>query len=113
MGTPATCLVRKLRILFPDSGKRKQALRELLRYGNTPHEPEPERVRLAILKLSGGDLDELKATVEGAKEDWRDVVSWAERPRQTRLQLGNHKLHVHESQRIEQEDRNEWTQWLT
>ncbi len=36
-----------------------------------------ERVRFAILKLSGGDLSRLRSAVEHAKVDWRDVLMWA------------------------------------
>jgi len=32
---------------------------------------------LAILKLSKGDLAELKSLVKAAKEDFRDVIYWA------------------------------------
>ena len=87
-------------------------MNELLRYGVSSDEPEPERVRLAILKLAGSDSDKLKQTVEGAKEDWEDIVSWAERPRETRSQRGNHKLHENQMRKIQQEDRDEWDSWL-
>ena len=33
-----------------------------------------ERVRFAVLKLSGGSLDRLRAAVESARQDWRDVL---------------------------------------
>jgi len=33
-----------------------------------------ERVRFAVLKLSGGDLDKLRRTVHDAQRDWRDVL---------------------------------------
>lgn len=49
-------------------------------YGVEPHEPERERVPLAILKLSGGDADRVLATVEAANRDYRDVLRWAEYP---------------------------------
>ena len=49
-------------------------------YGLEPHERERERVQLAILKLSGGDVDRLLATVQAANRDCRDVLWWAEYP---------------------------------
>ena len=49
-------------------------------YGVEPHEPERERVQLAILKLSEGDVARLLATVEAANKDYRDVLWWAEYP---------------------------------
>jgi len=33
-----------------------------------------ERIRFAVLKLSGGDLDALERAVGLAKTDWRDVL---------------------------------------
>ena len=36
-----------------------------------------ERVRFAVLMLSGGDVDKLRAMVEHAQRDWRDVLVWA------------------------------------
>jgi hypothetical protein len=36
-----------------------------------------EQIRFAALKLSRGDLGRLRATIEQAKVDWRDVVLWA------------------------------------
>jgi hypothetical protein len=37
-----------------------------------------ERVRFAVLKLSDGDLEQLRITVEQAKVDWRDVLVGAD-----------------------------------
>lgn len=108
MPTLAEHLDRKLRGLYPDPANRRLALNELLRYEGT----EVERVRLAILKLAGNNLDELMQTVDGAKEDPEDIVSWAERPRATRLRMGNHKLHENQRQKIQTEDRDEWDSWL-
>jgi ABC transporter substrate binding protein len=51
--------------------------REILRaYGAAPHERERERVQLAILSLSHGDLGELHQLVARAKQDYRDVLYW-------------------------------------
>jgi len=33
-----------------------------------------DRVRLAVLKLSSGDLQKLKREIEAAKRDWRDTL---------------------------------------
>ena len=33
-----------------------------------------ERIRFAVLKLSGGDLNKLQAAIEGAALDWRDIL---------------------------------------
>jgi hypothetical protein len=112
MATLASYVDRKLQGLYPELSKRRAALNELLRYGGSRNEPEPERVRLAVLKLAGSHLVELKKMVDGAKEDWEDVVSWAERPRETRCQLANRKLHENQRQKIQKEDQDEWESWL-
>lgn len=49
-----------------------------MRYGVEPHERECERVWLALVKLSGGDIGRLAALVEEAKMDMRNVLLWAE-----------------------------------
>jgi hypothetical protein len=41
---------------------------------------EANRVRRAIVSLSGGQLDELAYYVERANQDYRDVLYWAEYP---------------------------------
>jgi hypothetical protein len=33
-----------------------------------------ERIRIAVLKLSGADLDALRRAIDLAKVDWRDVL---------------------------------------
>jgi len=41
-----------------------------------------ERIRLAVLKLSGGNLSDLKRFISIANVDWRDVLALAEAPEQ-------------------------------
>ena len=36
-----------------------------------------DRIRYAVLKLSGGDLDELRKAIRIAQQDWRDALVWA------------------------------------
>ena len=50
-------LQAKLLKLFPDPEKRGAAEAELRRYGTESCENEPSRVRLAVLKISGGGLE--------------------------------------------------------
>lgn len=56
----------------------EQVLEALALYGTESFEREPERVRLAILKLSEGDPDRLCHFVDSAKADYRDVLYWTE-----------------------------------
>ena len=75
-------------------------------------EPEHESVQLAILKLSKGNLDTLRWDVKVAKEDYRDVLSWAEYPEEIcisswRLDRSDPKL-----LEIRRRDREQSLAWL-
>jgi hypothetical protein len=39
-----------------------------------------ERIQVAILKVSTGDLDRLRHNIEVARKDYRDVLWWSEVP---------------------------------
>ncbi|MFO0706618.1 MAG: DUF1851 domain-containing protein [Nitrospira sp.] len=65
--------------LFP-SRSAKTVLELVDLYGVEAHEPERERVQMAILALSQGNEDKLLRFVEAAKQDYRDVLYWAEYP---------------------------------
>ena len=49
-------------------------------YGTVTHEPERDRVQRAVLVLSAGNIDKLLHNVTAAKQDYRDVLYWAEHP---------------------------------
>lgn len=51
----------------------EQALR---RYGGKSHHRDVEWMRLAILELSGGRLDDVEHYVSEADGDWRDIGHW-------------------------------------
>ena len=53
------------------------ALEWVTLYGNKPEEPDAEAVRLAILKLAEGNLEQLKTYVRMAKEDYEQVMTAA------------------------------------
>jgi hypothetical protein len=53
-------------------------LTALDQYGVEPYEREVERVQLAIIELSGGDMDRLLHFVQVAKTDYRNVLAWQE-----------------------------------
>jgi hypothetical protein len=66
----AKAVEARLSLLFP--GTRATAARDVLR-------PEQsERVLVAVLTLSQGDLDRLQYFSDAADADWRDVLYWAE-----------------------------------
>jgi hypothetical protein len=54
-------------------------------YGVESHERERERVQLAILKLSGANEEKLREFVAVAKCDYRDVLFWADNPKEAKL----------------------------
>jgi hypothetical protein len=47
-------------------------------YGRESYERERERVHIAILQLSEGQSDLLLHYIDRAKQDYRDVIHWAE-----------------------------------
>lgn len=80
-------------------------------YGKESHVRELERVQIAILKLSGGDLENLRAYVEIAKSDYRDVLASAEFPEEMRKNAW--KMSDKEVvKRIRERDRQQYIDWL-
>jgi hypothetical protein len=63
------------RAVVPES-EMPEILAALALYGTEPYEHEIERVRLAILELSGGSKEKLLQLVKAAKLDYRDVLAW-------------------------------------
>ena len=49
-------------------------------YGMERYHREVPRVRLAVLKLAGGDTAQLRAHLDVALADYRDVIAAAEYP---------------------------------
>ena len=45
-------------------------------YGKQPFERDTERVQVASIRLSDGNVDKLLQLVSDAKRDYRDVLSW-------------------------------------
>jgi hypothetical protein len=72
--------------LFPDLGDGV-VISLLDQYGAEAHERERDRVQLAILRMSNGDVDKLLTYIAAAKEDYRDVLMWDEMPKPTPEQV--------------------------
>jgi len=98
----------KIENLFPEASEREKASVVLARYGEEEYEQESDRVRLAILKLAGPNpsIAKLQEFTNAAKGDFRDVLAWAEYPRQSRrssakgavkLELANADLEEYET----------------
>ncbi len=77
-------LVRKLNRLFPDPEVCAKVFSILNEYGKKTHEQEPDRVRLAILKISENTVTSIKQNTQLAKQDFRDILAAAEYPKQSR-----------------------------
>lgn len=100
-------LEAKLPALFAGDQERRAA-RELL--APVLDGAEAERVAVACLKLSDGDLALLQECVKAATTDYRDVLAWAEYPRQMRL---GPNAPPAEQARARREDMDEYARWLT
>jgi hypothetical protein len=105
-------LDRKLRALFPEEGVRAEAEALLASYGPEAHHREAERVRLAVLKLSGADLKALKANVGLARRDYRDVLMMAEYPSQAAHPTWRMAPDSPELKALVEEDRRQYLAWL-
>lgn len=107
---PEEILQRKMLKLFPDPKARAAAATMLNQYGTASHEHEPARVQLAILRLSGGDLRKIGTNVATAKKDYRDILAYAEYPRQAARDAW--KLTLDQNKALEAEDRKDYEAWL-
>ena len=72
--------VRRIKAVFPKA-QRAEVARILtadcgtdLPFASDLGASVVERVRFAVLKLSGGSLEVLRAAVELARQDWRDAL---------------------------------------
>ena len=110
--TSRALVLRKLYACFTDADLAGAALDLLDSYGVEAYQREPERVQLAILKLSDGDMDQLRHYVEVAKQDYRDVLAWAEYPEQMRTSASHYNSPAAVIRAIEDRDRQQYLHWL-
>ena len=102
-------LERKLESMFPEDFTRRRVRKILQGYGWGVHEREPDRVRLAILKLAGAELRSVEKYTGYAQDDYRTILAWAEYPRQAREWV---MPDADEKQRMIEEDLAEYENWL-
>lgn len=107
---------RKLVATWPAVADQVAARSLLHTYGGADGEQEIERVRLALIKLSGGALDELATVTAAAQTDYRDVLLWAEYPEESRAELAR-RLDLNDAERqqlkaIRARDRKQYEDWL-
>ena len=105
---PTAALVQQLVERLFATHERTTAMSILRTYGET--DAEPHRVRVAILKLSAGQLGQLAHYTSAARRDFRDVLAWAEYPQE--LEQPIWQLPDAEVQRIRAADREQYLAWL-
>ena len=109
-------VVQRVDLLWSDAGDRRRICEALATYGVESYEREAERVQLAILKLSEGTEEKALAMVAAAKQDYRDVLMWAEYPEQgstpplpPRILTKAERNHL---ERVRRRDRKQYEAWL-
>ncbi len=83
----------------------------LVLYGKESYESETERVQIAVLKLSDGDLEKLRENVKAAKNNYRDILAFAEYPEQMSRDTWR-MSDKEEVKRIQERDRRQYLNWL-
>jgi hypothetical protein len=66
-----------IQFLFPEEQRKEiiDILTEECAKGIRPNNQEElERIQIAVLKISGGDLDEFQKAIECSQTDWRDLL---------------------------------------
>jgi hypothetical protein len=82
-------------------------------YGVESYERERDRVQLAILKLCEGSQEKLLHYLDVAKNDYRDVLAWAEYPDAMRLSVAEtDALDTQSRRELEERDRQQYLVWL-
>ena len=96
MTVSRTAVVEAIAAAFPAEARaRVRAMVDA--YGGAPHEREGERVQLAIVRLSEGDEAKLGYFLSVAKQDYRDVLFWADNPTEAKLDTPEKRRRVRES----------------
>ena len=110
-------LVReKVRRLWTNEREADRASEILSSFGTGMHEREIGRVRLAALKLSNGSLPELERLIRAARQDYRDLLAWAEYPEQFKAAwtaaMPLSPEQQNEMRMILKRDREQYEEWL-
>lgn len=70
------------------------------------------RVQLAVLKVANGNVQKLRACLDSAKQDYRDILVAAEYPAYSRIGFRIRELPENERRRIINEDWRQYEEWL-
>jgi len=104
-------VIRIIQRDFP--AKRFEAVMSILNeYGTENWQRSVNRVRLAVLKLAGGDLQALRREIDVAKSDYRDVLASAEYPEYLQKVSPSGGLAEEERERIIRADWTQYQSWL-
>ena len=98
--------------MFPDHKLRQQVEAILSRYGKDGVDREPKRVRLAVLKLAGRDLEAIKMNLGFALGDYRDVLAWAEYPKAIKSNSWRLPAGSPEKKKLNLADKRQYQEWL-
>ena len=113
--TPAVTAADVERVVRRDFPAERVAevLAILNEYGIESWQREFDRVRLAALKLAAGNLKKLRLHIETAKQDYRDVLAYAEYPGYMSRVPGPGARPPDVVQRIVDADWKQYQDWLT
>jgi len=81
-------------------------------YGAEEWQSEPDRVRLAVLKLANRNLQQVRYWLEQAKRDYRDVLGPAEYPLYMKKWGRMDRMSEEEQKRIIHSDWVQYESWL-
>jgi hypothetical protein len=102
-------VLKKVRDCFPDPAKADEALSILDTYGTESWHREQDRVRLALLKISDGDIEKLRLYTRGAQSDYRDTLVPAEYPEESQA---SSRTPPAEMVAIRKRDHEQYEAWL-
>jgi len=111
MNETATLLTNVMEKLFPEVKAREKMYSILNTYGAASWQPEGARVKLAILKLSNGDPDQIRYYTVQACRDYRDILASAETP----SQLANPYIRKNDPKRyakLGEQDNKQYQDWI-
>lgn len=108
MSSDLNSVRRKIAKIYPQRNQQ-EILASLEEYGQETYETGKVRVYLAILKLCEEEnLPDPSHYVKMAKQDFRDVLAWAEYPNQMRNGPTKDPLKTAELQKLDEEQYRAW-----
>lgn len=97
--------------LFPERAARAEVEKILAEYGTEKFHRENSRVKMAILKVAGINIDEIKRFTEIACCDYRDILCMAEYPNQS-SRFGLKEKDPEKYKKLVQKDLHQHQEWM-